>query len=209
LLEAARAGDRPALERLLSDHYDRIYAVCRRMLGNEADALDAAQDALLSAVRALDRFDGRSSFGTWLYRIATNACLDELRRRRRRPVLGLAGEGTDDDALFETAGRSAFGQQRPDPADEVSARLDLDAALRSLAPEHRVAVVLRDVADLTYEDIAVILDVPIGTVRSRISRGRAVLADLLTDTAGTDPDTGNSAGVAVVQPGDRTDNRTP
>jgi RNA polymerase sigma-70 factor (ECF subfamily) len=191
------------------------------MLGQDADALDAAQDALLSAVRAIDRFDGRSSFGTWLYRIATNACLDELRRRRRRPVLGLVTDGSDDGGLFETAGRSAFGPGGRDPADEVSARLDVDAALRSLAPEHRAAVVLRDVADLTYEDIAAILDVPIGTIRSRISRGRAALADLLSGAeidAGTDTDaqagaaddgSGNSAGTAVVQPGDRTDNWTP
>ena len=81
----AGPGTGQALETLLVGHYDRVHALCRRMLGNEADAVDAAQDALLSAVRSIARFDGRSSFGTWLYRIATNACLDELRRRRRRP----------------------------------------------------------------------------------------------------------------------------
>ena len=121
------------------------------MLGNEADALDAAQDALLSAVRSLSRFDGRSSFGTWLYRIATNACLDELRRRRRRPLVGLPGEFDDagDGARRAATGfggggdggrfSPAFGPEARDPADEAIAHVDVDVALRSLASEHRVA----------------------------------------------------------------------
>jgi RNA polymerase sigma-70 factor (ECF subfamily) len=236
VLDAARAGDRQALETLLSGHYDRVHALCRRMLGNEADALDAAQDALLSAVRSIARFDGRSSFGTWIYRIATNACLDELRRRRRRPVVGLPGE-VDDDWDRAGSGRSgrgrrrgagdvgggggggagdvhpAFGAGGRDPAEEATARVDVDAALRRLAPEHRVALVLRDVCDLPYEEIAVILEVPIGTVRSRIARGRGALADLMTGpTVGggqPDGDEGNPTGAPVVQPGDRTENRTP
>jgi len=183
------------------------------MLGHEADAVDATQDALLSAVRSIARFDGRSSFGTWLYRIATNACIDELRRRRRRPLVGLPGDGDgDSDAGEAQSTRSAFGGARRDPADEVSERVDVDVALRALAPEHRAAVVLRDVCDLTYEDIAVILDVPVGTVRSRIARGRAALADLMTDAdTGGAPgqDDGNLAGAPVVKPGNRTENRAP
>ncbi len=202
-----RAGDRQALETLLVGHYDRVHAVCRRILGNEADAVDAAQDALLSAVRAISRFDGRSSFGTWLYRIATNACLDELRRRRRRPVVGLpadvdgdwdrpglGGPGSWHGGSGGAGGHpDAFGRGGRDPADEAAARVDVDAALRLLATEHRVALVLRDLCDLTYDEIAVILDVPIGTVRSRIARGRAALADVMTGgrRAGTDRTGGN------------------
>jgi RNA polymerase sigma-70 factor (ECF subfamily) len=235
VLDAARAGDRRALETLLTGHYDRVHALCRRMLGNEADALDAAQDALLSAVRSIARFDGRSSFGTWLYRIATNACLDELRRRRRRPVVGLPAE-VDDDWDRPGSGRGgrarragaggdggsgadrgagdvhpAFGAGGRDPAEEATTRVDLDAALRRLAPEHRAALVLRDVCDLPYEEIAVILDVPIGTVRSRLARGRAALADLLPGHPGARDrdDDGNPSGGPDVQPGDRTENRTP
>jgi RNA polymerase sigma-70 factor (ECF subfamily) len=180
------------------------------MLGNEADAVDAAQDALLSVVRSITRFDGRSSFGTWIYRIATNACLDELRRRRRRPVVGIPGEAEDD-----ADGGRAFGSGGRDPADEATAHVDVDAALRRLAPEHRVAVVLRDVCDLTYEEIAVVLDVPVGTVRSRIARGRGALADQMTGTRGYEagpaagPEAGNRAGDGNVKPGDRTENHTP
>jgi RNA polymerase sigma-70 factor (ECF subfamily) len=223
VLEAARAGDGGALEILLIGHYDRIHALCRRMLGNEADAIDATQDALLSAVRSITRFDGRSAFGTWLYRIATNACLDELRRRRRRPLVGLPGEVDDDRDGVGSPGtgwgagghgryQPAFGSHERDPADEAIAHVDVDAALRSLAPEHRVALVLRDVADLTYDEIALILEVPIGTVRSRIARGRAALADLMTGDERSDgpegPDDGNVSGLPDVEP-DRTEDRTP
>jgi len=226
VLDAARGGDRRALEILLVGHYDRVHALCRRMLGNDADAVDAAQDALLSAVRSISRFDGRSSFGTWLYRIATNACLDELRRRRRRPLVGLPGDVDDD---WERAGRvgtgpvgtgsgrgggfqPAFGGAGRDPADEATDTVDVDAALRRLAIDHRAALVLRDVCDLTYDDIALILDVPIGTVRSRIARGRAALADLLTgdrETGGPAGREGNASGLPVVKPGKRQEDRTP
>ena len=132
---------------------------------------------------------------------------------------------TDDDAdaarPFATVGR--------DPADEATARVDVDAALRRLAPEHRVAVVLRDVCDLTYEEIATVLDVPVGTVRSRIARGRGALADLMTRDSGATGDSGDSGDTAAtgdtgdhwgrgagnrpgprnVKTGDRTEDRTP
>ena len=86
LVAAARRGDRRALDTLLRRHFDRVHALARRIMTNDADADDATQDALIAAVRGLSRFDGRSAFSTWLYRITTNACLDELRRRGRRPV---------------------------------------------------------------------------------------------------------------------------
>ena len=87
LVEAAQQGDRSSMDQLLRRHYDRIYAVCRRVTGHDTDAADAAQEAMIAIVRGLSKFDGRSSFSTWAYRIATNASLDELRRRRRRPLL--------------------------------------------------------------------------------------------------------------------------
>jgi RNA polymerase sigma-70 factor, ECF subfamily len=165
---AAQRGDRAALDALLRRHYDRIFALCRRLTGNEADALDAAQDACIAIVRGLHRFDGRSAFGTWAYRVATNACLDELRRRRRRPE-PILPDGTAD---LVTA---------PGPAADslVADRMTVDAALAQLAPDLRAAVVLRDLCDLDYAAIAEVLDIPAGTVRSRIARGRARLADLL------------------------------
>jgi RNA polymerase sigma-70 factor, ECF subfamily len=160
LATAARAGDRHALERLLHAHADRIHAVCRRILGDPDDALDATQEAMIAVARGITRFDGTARVSTWIYRVATNAALDELRRRNRRPL--------------PTEGELASGSSR-DATGAVDARLDVDAALASVPEDFRVAVVLRDLCDLDYAEIAAVLNVPIGTVRSRIARGRAAL----------------------------------
>lgn len=170
LVAAAQHGDRNALDQLLRRHYDRLHAVCRRVAGSTRDADDACQEALIKIARNLPRFDGRSSFATWAYRIATNASLDELRKRQRRPALRAVG---DEDR-----------RETPDPAadvmlDQYGDRVLLDDALGALPEDLRVAVVLRDVADLDYGEIATALDIPLGTVKSRISRGRAALAEHL------------------------------
>jgi RNA polymerase sigma-70 factor (ECF subfamily) len=164
LVTRARAGDARALETLLDRHADRIHAICRRVLGNPEDALDATQEALIAVARGVSTFDSRSTFTTWLYRVATNAALDEGRRvaRRPRPV----------ETPPERAGDVS-------PEDAVGARIDIDAALAALPEEFRVAVVLRDLCDLDYAEIADVLGVPPGTVRSRIARGRAALAEVL------------------------------
>jgi RNA polymerase sigma-70 factor, ECF subfamily len=153
------------------------------MAGNDADAADATQEALLAIVRGLPRFDGRSSFRTWSYRVAVNACLDELRRRKRRPTTGLPD--------LERFDRPTYGGGPDDVAD----RLELDVALAALPDDFRAAVVLRDVADLDYAEIAEVLQIPPGTVRSRIARGRMALARTLTAHEVTTNDTGNEPGV--------------
>jgi len=145
-----------------------MYAVCRRLTGNDADAADATQEALLAVVRGLPGFDGRSRFGTWTYRIAVNASLDELRRRRRRPEPGL-----DDLVWADPTG------PRDGPGEVSDQRLDVDAALTRLPLDFRTAVVLRDLCGLDYREIASVLDIPVGTVRSRIARGRSLLVPLL------------------------------
>ena len=170
-MAAAQEGDREALEALLRRHHDRIAGLCRRLCGNPTDGADATQEALLAIVRGLPRFDRRAAFSTWAYRVATNACLDELRRRNRRPV-----PGVDDEVVEAGAGRGAVA----DVGDAVADRLEIDAALATLSTEHRVAVVLRDLCALDYAEIAEVLDIPPGTVRSRIARGRAALAAAMT-----------------------------
>lgn len=167
LARAASDGDRDALDTLLTRHVDRIHAVCRRICGPD-DAPDATQDALLSIARSIHRFDGRAAFTTWAHRIAVNASLDELRRARRR---GVPASDTID-ALDPPAGRASG-------SDRIVDRLVLDDALAALPLEFRTAVVLRDVADLGYAEIATVLEIPVGTVRSRIARGRAALAAAL------------------------------
>ena len=172
LVRAARSGERDALERLLRHQHDRLWAVCRRILGSDADASDATQEAMLAVVRGLPRFDGRSSVATWCYRIAVNASLDELRRRRRRPAVGDTDDATAGGGDAATDGGPAFDVR-------VADRLQIDAALARLPEEFRVPVVLRDVCDLDYAEIAATLQIPPGTVRSRIARGRAALVTLL------------------------------
>jgi RNA polymerase sigma-70 factor (ECF subfamily) len=176
LVAAAQGGDRSALDQLLRRHYDRIHAVCRRLAGSTRDADDAAQEALIRIVRALDRFDGRSSFATWTYRIATNAALDELRKRARRPQLHVVGDNDERHGAPEP----------PDPlahrtVEGAAERLAIEAALADLPEDFRVPVVMRDVGDLDYAEIAEALGVPIGTVKSRIARGRRLLLERLAD----------------------------
>ena len=149
-------------------------------MGNQADALDATQEALIALVRGLPRFDGRAAFTTWSYRVATNTCLDELRRRRRRPDPTLP----DDDRAEFDADSSA-----PSMDEQIVARMTLDDALQHIPLEFRAAVILRDVCTLDYAEIAEVLDIPPGTVRSRIARGRALLANRI----GGNPSPGNPA----------------
>jgi len=166
LVARAVDGDRRALELLLDRHADRVHAVCRRIVAHPEDALDATQEAMIAVARGITRFDGRAAFSTWCYRIATNAALDELRRKRRRPV------PAHPDAPEPVSSASS-------PDDVVAVRLDVDAALQQVPEEFRVAVVLRDLCDLDYAEIAEVLGIPPGTVRSRISRGRAILVERL------------------------------
>jgi RNA polymerase sigma-70 factor (ECF subfamily) len=135
------------------------------MAGNDADGADATQEALIAIVRGLPRFDRRARFTTWAHKVAVNACLDELRRRARRP------EPTPDHVAAGVAG--------PDPAAQVADRIAIDDALTHIPVEFRAAVVLRDLCGFDYAEIGEILSLPPGTVRSRIARGRAALAGLL------------------------------
>jgi RNA polymerase sigma-70 factor (ECF subfamily) len=174
LVRRAQQGDRGAADQLLRRHYDMVYAVCRRIAGNDADAMDATQDALMAIMRGLPRFDARARFSTWAYRVATNACLDELRRRRRRP---------EPAELVEESGDTSV------PFDqELAVRDEIDHALRQIPEQFRAPLVLRDLAGLDYAEIAETLELAPGTVRSRIARGRAALAAVLSGNQDTHPD---------------------
>ncbi len=125
-------------------------------------------------MRSLPKFDGRSSFGTWAYRIATNAALDELRKRKRRPSLHMVRDDDSGEIQIQHADDMAERQ-----VESVADRLAIAEALDDLDEDFRSAVVLRDVGDLDYAEIAEVLDIPVGTVKSRIARGRRQLADQL------------------------------
>jgi len=172
LVAQAQNGDRAAMDTLLRTHYDRIYNICRRIAGNDADAADATQEALMAIVRGLAKFDNRAAFTTWSYRVATNACLDELRRRKRRPTPAVVDE------------HEGWSERTPDesaPAfdEQLALRDEMQAALAELPEDFRTPVVLRDCAGLDYAEIAETLGIPPGTVRSRIARGRSKLAEIL------------------------------
>lgn len=159
------------MDQLLSRHYERLYALCRRMARNDADAADACQEALMAIVRGIGKFQGNSSFKTWSHRVASNACLDELRRRQRRPV-----------AVIDEPERIA---EAPDLDQQVADRVTIEEALPLIAEEFRAPVVLRDVLGMDYAEIAAVLDIAPGTVRSRISRGRGHLARVLGNQRGS------------------------
>lgn len=167
LLRRARDGDTAAFGELVERHQSRIYAVCLRILADPEEARDAAQDAFTTAFRKLAQFRGDAAFTTWLHRIAVNACYDELRRAKRRPMLHTA---TSDDGTPEP------GPPSGDHADEVAGTLDVARALAAIPHDFRIALVLADVEDLPYDEIARVLEVPVGTVKSRVHRGRIALA---------------------------------
>lgn len=170
LLGRARAGERDAVDRLLRLHYDAVHAVCHRMVLSRESADDAVQNALLAIVRGLPRFDGRSSFSTWIYRIATNAAIDEIRRVQRAP------SAADPAVLTATETPNPGSDPTADLADHLDQSSAVAAALSKVPHDFRVALVLRYVADLDYAEIADILAVPVGTVRSRLARGKEALA---------------------------------
>ncbi len=188
LVRAAQGGDQGALDALFRDHYQRIHALCRRFARDPTDALDLTQDAVVAILRGLPSFDGQSAFSTWAFRVTTNACLQELRRRSRRPPPDPGGNEPDQQMSTDIP-----------VGDRVAAHLDADALLAALPDDYRAAVILRDVLDLEYAEIAVILEVPIGTVRSRIARGRAMAARLLDGAAA-----GNRSARPGIEPDDRT-----
>ncbi len=178
LVQRAQRGGAEAFAELVSRHQDRVYNTCYRLCHDHATALDLTQTTFLKALEALPRFEARSSFYTWLFRIAVNAAFSERRARRRRQTVSL-----DDPDASGRGRESAAPPERHDAARTAERKemyQQVEAALDRLEPEFRVAVVLKDIENMDYATIAEILEVPVGTVKSRIHRGRLMLRDLLT-----------------------------
>jgi len=180
---AHRHGDPTALAELLTRNQDRLFAICRRMITDPDAASDMVQDAMVRIIHALDRFDGRSLLSTWMIRITINVCLTELRRRKLRKSASLdtlsgwkGGNRTSDhDQDHPWAHTPA---REPGPGSRVESREDgarLATAMGRVSPEQRAILLMRDVHDLDYHQIAEALEIPLGTVKSRLFRARAAL----------------------------------
>ncbi len=178
LVERAAGGDRDAFEALVRAYEKRVYNMTLRMTGSNEDAYDLSQEIFLRVWRALPMFKGEASFSTWLHTLASNACIDHARRERRRNDISLTGEG-DDGAAVETELPDL--RYSPESAlEKKQIREAVDQALSELSFEHRQAVVLRDVQGLSYAEMAEILSLSEGTVKSRLSRAREALRKILT-----------------------------
>ncbi len=183
LVSAARQGDMAAFESLVHLYEKRVFALTLRMCGNREDAAEAAQEAFLAAWQGLAFFRGDSSFSTWLYRLASNACVDLLRRESRHRTA--AGPSLDDEEL-----NLEVPDAMPSPQDEAERRElreEIERGLAALSPEHREVLVLRELHQLSYDEIAETLDLDVGTVKSRISRGRKQLRNFLLKSGNFSP----------------------
>ena len=184
LIERARAGDTRAFEDLARREERALYRHALRIVGTTTDAEDVVQDALFSAWRSIASFQGLS-FRAWLFRIATNRALDQLRSRKRRPELPLDPPVDDDVTWAEPA---APGPDLTQLAGDREALAVVETALETLPAEQRTALLLRDVEGFAYEEIAVITSVEIGTVKSRIHRGRLAVRNALIARGWRGPD---------------------
>lgn len=175
LARAASGGSGEAFEELVRLYENKVYTLAVRMCGSQEDAGDIAQEAFLSAWRGLPSFRGEAEFATWLYRLTTNAAIDHLRRMKKQ-----RGEvSLDDEELRLTAVDSSPSPQ--ESAEGVELRQAVAAGMKRLSEDHRQVLVLREMQELSYEEIAQVLEVDLGTVKSRISRARKALRKILLE----------------------------
>lgn len=177
LVRRARDGDQAAFEQLVRDNETRIYNLALRMVGDAEDALDLSQEAFLNAWKGLAAFKGDSSFSTWLYRLTSNACLDFLRSKKRRQSTVGSALSLDDEQLPPPP---ADPQLHPHAQLERKERAQaLHRAMQSLPDHHRQVLVMRELSGLSYQEISDVLELDMGTVKSRLTRARLALKKLL------------------------------
>jgi RNA polymerase sigma-70 factor (ECF subfamily) len=164
LLARVLDGDHDAFNQIMRHHEDRVFSVCLRIIGEREQALDATQETFLTAFRKAEQFQGNSALGTWIYRIAVNTCYDQLRKQKRRRTDPIPDHVQPVDYSAEDAVESA------------GLRPEIQRALARIPEDFRIAVVLSDIEGMGLPDVAELLGVPVGTVKSRVFRGRRLLA---------------------------------
>lgn len=175
-IAAAQTGDQSAFELLVRLYEKRVYALTSRMCRNPADAEEAAQEAFLAAWQGLPFFRGDSSFSTWLYRLASNACVDVLRKEgRHQSAVSL----DDEDSAIDLPDGSLSPH---DEAERSELRQQIEEGLAALPPDYRQVLILRELHQRSYDEIADILSLDLGTVKSRINRGRKRLRKILLES---------------------------
>ena len=180
LVQRFARGESRAFDTIVEKYEQRVYAITLRMTGNVEDARDAMQDVFISALRALRSFRGDAQLSTWIHRVAVNASLDVLRKRKRHVAQPLeeAGERPSDDIGPE------------DAAARAARAVEVQRALQAVSEEHRAVLVLHDLQDLDYAETAAALDIPVGTVKSRLHRARTEMARLLGHLRDAEPSEG-------------------
>ena len=175
LISRASGGDPSAFNQLMGMHEKRMYAVALRMCSNREDAQDCLQEAMLRVYRAIGGFKGQSSFGTWVYRITMNTCLDELRRKKNKQNVSF-------DNLLDQGWSPADDSASPEKkVMQIEMRKSISTSIQELPEDMRSAIIMRDIHGYSYDEIADILGVNVGTIKSRISRGREKLREKLSN----------------------------
>lgn len=178
ILTKARQGNVYAFEELTSSYYTKVYNICYRMVNNSEDASELAQETFIKAFRYIKDFKGNSSFSTWIYRIATNVCLDYLRKNKTNKTISLEQNTFEDIPIKD---RLISDTPGPEKVAEMNAQKEaIKVALSKMNEKNRIIIILRDFRGLSYEQIAETINAPVGTVKSRISRARSELRDLLS-----------------------------
>ena len=177
LVRAAQAGDQSAFGQLVTANQAMVYSLAYRMTGNPEDAADLTQEAFLNAWRSLGTFEGQSAFSTWIYRLTSNACIDFLRREKRRNSFSMTLEDEEDEDRQADLPDDRWSPQRE--LERQEAQEAVRQGLAALSPEHREVLILRELEGLSYAEIAQALDLEEGTVKSRIARARLSLRDFL------------------------------
>lgn len=187
LVARAKAGDSDAFAQLLEENQDRVYSLALRMVNDPEDAADLAQEAFLSAWRGLEKFQGDAAFSTWLYRLTSNLCIDFLRKEKRKRAAGTIlylDDTEDEEASIDLPDYSADPHRQ---LEQTEVREQIAQGMAALSPEHRQILSLREISGLSYAEIADVLGMEEGTVKSRIARARNALRKKLLETGNFSP----------------------
>jgi RNA polymerase sigma-70 factor (ECF subfamily) len=179
LIDRCKNGDIYAFEELIENHQKKVYNIAFRMVGNEQDAYDIVQEVFIKVFKSINKFKGDSAFSTWLYRITTNVCIDEIRKRKKAKLISLDAPLSiqGDEVKLEIPDNKA--QESFEEAERKEVREEIIKAINELNESHKAIIILRDINGYSYDEIANILECSLGTVKSRINRARGALKKII------------------------------